>query len=48
MRETVGKTRNIRLNDEEWEDFRELLGIKWLREQIAKAKKRADRRAISK
>lgn len=27
--------RNIRLNDEEWEFFRENLGVKWLREQIA-------------
>lgn len=42
-KQTAGANRNIRLNDEEWEDFRELLGIKWLREQIAKAKKRAAR-----
>lgn len=31
------KNRNIRLNDAEWEAFRELLGVKWLREQIATA-----------
>lgn len=31
------KNRNIRLNDEEWETFRELLGVKWLREQISAA-----------
>lgn len=31
------KNRNIRLNDTEWETFREQLGVKWLREQIALA-----------
>lgn len=31
------KNRNIRLNDEEWEAFRQRLGVKWLREQIAAA-----------
>lgn len=29
--------RCIRLTTQEWKDFRELLGTKWLREQIAKA-----------
>jgi hypothetical protein len=37
------KPRAIRLNDQEWEDFKGLLGTIWLREQIAKAKKIAAR-----
>lgn len=32
----VGKNRQIRLTDQQWQVFREKLGIKWLREQIAK------------
>ena len=44
MRQTVGRNRNIRLTDEEWETFKDELGIRWLREQIAKASKRADRK----
>jgi hypothetical protein len=41
---TVGANRNIRLTDDEWETFKEELGIRWLREQIAKATKRAARK----
>jgi hypothetical protein len=32
--------RNIRLSDEEWADFKSLLGAQWLRGQIKKAKAR--------
>jgi len=35
--------RAIRLNDAEWEIFKSLLGAPWLRDQIAKARKRAAR-----
>lgn len=31
------KNRNVRLTDEEWQTFREQLGVKWLRKQIAEA-----------
>lgn len=31
------KTRPIRLNDAEWDVFKNRLGAEWLREQIAKA-----------
>lgn len=30
-------TRPIRMNAEEWEAFKRLLGTEWLRKQIAKA-----------
>lgn len=36
--------RAIRLNDDEWEIFKSLLGAEWLRDQIAKARKRAARK----
>lgn len=35
--EVPNKNRNIRLTDQEWQTFREKLGLKWLREQIAQA-----------
>lgn len=35
--------RNIRLSDDEWADFKRLLGAAWLRGQIAKAVKREQR-----
>lgn len=37
------KSRCIRLDDERWEDFKSLLGIEWLRNEIdaAKARKNA-------
>lgn len=39
--------RNIRLNDEEWQIFREDMGAEWLRSEIAKvrAKKLKDAKA---
>ena len=30
--------RNIRLNDEEWQIFREDMGAEWLRSEIAKVR----------
>lgn len=30
--------RNIRLNDEEWQIFREDMGAEWLRNEIAKVR----------
>ena len=38
--------RNIRLSDEEWTDFKRLLGAAWLRGQIAKAVKREQRQPV--
>lgn len=38
------KPRAIRLNEQEWKDFKGLLGTIWLREQIAKASKRETRK----
>jgi len=32
--------RNIRLNDEEWQIFREDMGAEWLRSEIAKVRVR--------
>lgn len=43
MSKNAGANRNIRLTDEQWQDFRELLGIEWLRKQIARARKKAAR-----
>lgn len=37
-------TRPIRMTDAEWAAFKELLGAEWLRDQIAKASKRAERK----
>jgi hypothetical protein len=42
------KSRAIRLSDQEWEDFKNLLGSPWLRGQIEKAKKRAKRKSTAK
>lgn len=39
--------RNIRLSDDEWHDFKRLLGASWLRGQIAKAKKREQRKPVA-
>lgn len=39
--------RNIRLSNEEWTDFKRLLGAAWLRGQIAKAVKREQRKPIT-
>lgn len=39
--------RNIRLSNDEWSDFKRLLGAAWLRGQIAKAKKREQRKPIA-
>lgn len=36
------KPRGIRLNDNEWESFKRLLGAPWLRKQIEKAEKKAN------
>lgn len=40
--------RGIRLNDREWESFKLLLGAEWLRGQIEKAEKRANRKPTAK
>ena len=37
--------RNIRLNDEEWQIFREDMGAEWLRSEIAKVRARKNRPA---
>lgn len=37
------KPRPIRMTDEEWDNYRELLGNTWLINQIAKAVKQANR-----
>ena len=42
------KPRAIRLNEQEWTDFKDLLGTLWLRDQIAKASKRAARKTNDK
>lgn len=34
--------RAIRMSDEEWKSFKELLGPEWLRQQIRKAQLKAD------
>lgn len=34
--------RAIRMNDEEWEAFKTLLGPEWLRQQIRKAKAKSE------
>ena len=38
--------RSIRLSDEHWEAFRDLLGMDWLRKQIEKAEKKANSPAV--
>lgn len=35
--------RAIRLSDQEWNSFRSLLGMEWLRKQIEKAEKKANK-----
>lgn len=35
--------RAIRLSDQEWYSFRSLLGMVWLRKQIEKAEKKANK-----
>lgn len=42
------KSRAIRLSDTEWERFKKLLGTTWLRGQIEKAEKRANRKPTAK
>lgn len=42
------KSRAIRLSDTEWESFKNLLGSAWLRGQIEKAEKRANRKPTAK
>ncbi|MCY1453998.1 hypothetical protein D9M71_710300 [compost metagenome] len=38
------KNRNIRLNDFEWECFKDLMGADWLREQIHETAKKHNRK----
>lgn len=40
--------RAIRLNDQEWNSFRSLLGMEWLRKQIVKAEKKANSPTVHK
>ncbi len=40
--------RGIRLNDQEWEDFKRLLGAEWLRGRIEQAVKRENRQPAAK
>lgn len=37
------KNRCIRLSDKEWSDFKSLLGMEWMRKQIARASKQANK-----
>jgi len=46
MQQQDRTNRNIRLSNEEWHDFKRLLGAAWLRGQIAKAVKREQRKPI--
>ena len=39
--------RGIRLNDQEWDDFKRLLGADWLRGQIKKAVTREQRKPVA-
>lgn len=39
--------RGVRLNEQEWKDFKRLLGADWLRGQIDKAVKREQRKPIA-
>lgn len=48
MKNQVRATRPIRMFDDEWEDFKRLLGADWLRVQIAKAVKREQRSPAAK
>lgn len=41
------KPRPVRLNEEEWEAFRRLLGSVWLRSQIERAIKRDQRKTTA-
>ena len=41
------KNRCIRLSDEEWETFKEELGMQWLRTKIKATSKRVQRKAAS-
>lgn len=48
MEQKERTNRNIRLSNEEWRDFKRLLGAAWLRGQIANAVKREKRQPIAK
>ena len=46
MANEESKNRCIRLTDQEWHDFKRLLGMEWMRGQIAKAVKREQRQPV--
>lgn len=40
MNDEIRKARAIRMTEQEWSDFKSLLGPAWLRKQISNARKR--------
>lgn len=40
------RNRCLRMTDSDWASFQRLLGIQWLRDQIAKAEKKAEKQPI--
>jgi hypothetical protein len=47
MSNEESKNRCVRMTDSEWSAFKKLLGMPWLRGQIAKAKKREQRKPVA-